>query len=282
MAMPVSLPAYQLHPEVLGAVMFLACLYLVAWLRSEAPFRPARAGAFLAGLVAIVVTATGPLDVLSDRFLFSAHMVQHLGLTLVVPPLLLGGLPGWMLDRLLAPVVGYRAGALVVWALTRPVLALAVYGVALTVWHLPGPYETALRSEGWHFVEHATLVGAATLAWWPVVSLSALIPRLPYAGQVLYLFAFGIPMTAVAVMITNAGQVLYPFYAAAPRLTALGPLEDQQIGGILMWVPAALVPLSAFTVVFFRWVAAEPDPAGEPAPGRPTSGPSDSAEGSRP
>ena len=72
-----------------------------------------------------------------------------------------------------------------------------------------------------------------------------------------HLFAFGFPMTGVAAMITGAETVLYPFYAAAPRLYGLTPVEDQRLGGLLMWVPAAIVPLVAFTVVFFAWVAAE-------------------------
>ena len=77
--------------------------------------------------------------------------------------------------------------------------------------------------------------------------------------QILYLFAFGLPMTAVAAMITGAETLLYPFYARAPRLLSLSPLADQRLGGVIMWVPAGLVPLIAFTVVFFRWAAAERD-----------------------
>jgi cytochrome c oxidase assembly factor CtaG len=90
-----------------------------------------------------------------------------------------------------------------------------------------------------------------------------LAPPLPYGAQILYLFVFGMPMTVVAAMITAAEEVLYPFYALAPRVTALTALEDQRLGGIVMWVPAGLIPLVAFTIVFFRWVAAEAEPSGE-------------------
>ena len=87
-------------------------------------------------------------------------------------------------------------------------------------------------------------------------------------AQLLYLFVFGMPMTVVAAMITSAEQVLYPFYEAAPRITDLTPLADQRLGGLIMWVPSGLIPLAAFTVVYFRWVAAEADE--DPAPvGRP-------------
>jgi putative membrane protein len=100
-----------------------------------------------------------------------------------------------------------------------------------------------------------------------VVARSARVPRLPPAAQILYLFALGLPMSAVAAMITNAERVLYPFYAAAPRLFGLTAFADQRLGGVIMWVPAGIVPLVAFTVVFFRWAAAEPD-QDEVAPAR--------------
>src|SRR5207249_618178 len=140
---------------------------------------------------------------------------------------------------------------------TRPVPALALYAVALIGWHLPGPYGAALAHHRVHVVEHLALMATALIAWWPVLSPSGLLPRLHYGAQVLYLFAFGIPMTAVAAMITGAEHALYPFYAAAPRLFALTPLADQRLGGLIMWVPAGVIPLVAFTVVFFRWVAVQ-------------------------
>src|SRR5437667_331667 len=167
-----------------------------------------------------------------------------------------------------APLRRWRPGRTVVRALTRPVPALALYAVALITWHLPGPYNAALEIHGWHIVEHLVLLATAVLAWWPVASASTLAPRLHYGAQILYLFAFGMPMTVVAAMITGAEQVLYPFYGAAPRLWGLTPLADQRLGGVIMWVPAGVIPLLAFTVVFFRWAAAEadeePSPVGKP------------------
>jgi putative membrane protein len=95
------------------------------------------------------------------------------------------------------------------------------------------------------------------VAWWPILSPSSRLPALPYAAQLLYIFVFGIPMTVIAALIANADQVLYPFYESAPRLFGLTPLEDQRLGGLIMWVPSGIVPLVIFTVVYFRWVAAE-------------------------
>jgi len=260
---PFAWTSGAIHADVLLGAGLLATAYAVAWTRGPrgSATKPL---CFLAGLTALLAALNGPLHDLSDYYLFSAHMVQHLVLTLVVAPLLLAGTPGWMLDRLIGPLGRWRLGRTVVRALTRPVPALALYAVALITWHLPGPYNAALEIHGWHIVEHLVLLATAVLAWWPVASASTLAPRLHYGAQILYLFAFGVPMTVVASMITGAERVLYPFYAAAPRLWDLTPLADQRLGGVIMWVPAALIPLAAFTVVFFRWVAAEADE--DPAP----------------
>src|SRR5216110_504939 len=216
---PFSWVRGEVHLDVLLGVVLLAAAYTWAAVASR---RPAPLGpplAFFAGCAALLAALNGPLHDLSDYYLFSAHMVQHLVLTLVVAPLLLAGTPGWMLDRLLAPLIRRPLGRGAV-RLTRPVPALGLYAAAL--------------------------IATAVLAWWPVASASALAPRLHYGAQILYLFAFGMPMTAVAAMITGAEQVLYPFYAAAPRLFSLTPLDNQRLGGVIMWVPAGLIPLLAF------------------------------------
>jgi putative membrane protein len=245
----------MIHLEVVAGVGVLAGAWTGAWLaRGERP-RRGETAALAVALMALLLVLNGPLHELSDRYLFSAHMVQHLVLTLVVPPLLLAATPAWMVDALLRP-------APLTWiarAVTRPLPAMGLYAVVMIGWHLPGPYGLALEVHAWHIVQHLTLMATATVAWWPVLGRSLHAPRLPYAAQVLYLFAFGVPMSAVAAMITGAERLLYPFYGAAPALVTWSPLVDQRLGGVLMWVPAGIVPLVAFTIVFFRWVAAESD-----------------------
>ena len=255
-----------IHLEVVIAAALLAGAYVAAWRAAPEPVQPARVAAFVAASVALVGALNGPIHDLAEQALFSAHMAQHLILTLVIPPLLLAGTPAFMADALLAPLLARRATRLAARTMTRPLVALAAWTVALFAWHLPGPYAAALGSHAVHFVQHAVLVGTALLAWWPVASPSRRLPALPYAAQILYLFVFGMPMTIVAAMITSAEDVLYPFYKLAPAVTALTPLEDQRLGGLLMWVPAGIVPLVAFTAVFFRWVIAESEDRAEVEP----------------
>jgi putative membrane protein len=254
----------SVHPELFLGAGIAAGAWVAAWRRRGERASRARGAAFFAALGILLLALNGPLHDLSERDLFSAHMVQHLLLMLAVPPLLLAGLPTFMLDAVLAPLVRRRATAFTVRVLTRPVPALGLYAIALVAWHLPAPYDRALGSHAWHVIEHGTLMLTAILAWWPVVSASALLPALPYGGRILYLFAFGLPMTSVAAMITGAEQVLYKGYVAAPRITPLSVLDDQRLGGLLMWVPAGLIPLLAFTAVLFRWAAAEADDVDRP------------------
>jgi putative membrane protein len=249
----------ELHLEVVALLVAAACAYIAAMRRRGESIAGGRAACFFAALAAVLVALDGPLHDLADRHLFSAHMVQHLVLTLVVPSLGLAGTPSWMIDAALRLPMRSAVGAVVLRVATRPLPAFSIYAVALIAWHVPAPFETALRSHGVHVLEHLTLIAAATLGWWPVISPSVTAPPLPYGARLLYVFVFGMPMTVVAAMITGAEDLLYPFYAAAPRVIALAALDDQRLGGLIMWVPAGLVPLTAFTAVFFRWVASEPD-----------------------
>ena len=252
----------MIHGESVAVLALLAGLWIGAWRAAGRPLPRVRAAAFGTGLAALAVALNGPLHDLAERSLIAAHMAQHLVLTLVAPPCLLAGTPGWMLDALLAGVGRRRPAGLALRLLTAPVPALSLHGAILIVWHLPSLYALTLASHGWHVVAHATMLASAVLAWWPVLSPSARFPALPHATRILYLFAFGFPMTLVGAMITGASDVLYP--TASPT-----PLEDQRLGGILMWVPSGFVPLVAFTLVFYRWANTElsTDPP-EEAPGQ--------------
>lgn len=249
----------SVHLETLAGVLLLTGLYTWALLRRPSPVALRQPLAFFAAGSALLLTLNGPLHDLSDVYLFSAHMVQHLVLTLVVAPLWLVGTPAFVIDPLLERMAAWPLIGRAVATVTRPLPALALYTVAMVGWHLPDAYNLALDRHGWHIVQHLVLLATGVLAWWPILSPSRRFPALPYAAQLLYLFVFGIPMTIVAAFVTSADRLLYPAYAAAPRVLDLTPLADQRLGGVIMWVPAGIIPLVAFTVVFFRWVAAEAD-----------------------
>jgi putative membrane protein len=211
---------------------------------------PARQVAcFFAGLLVILLSLNGPMHDLSDYYLFSAHMLQHLLLTLLLPPLLIAGTPGW----LLSPLLRHPAALGVARTLTRPVVAAALYSVTIAVWHLAPYYDLMMRSHDVHIVTHLMFMVTATILWWPVMSPVPELPRLTPGVGMLYLFLVGIPMQLVAALITLSDSVLYPWYSAAPRTFGLSPIDDQVLGGLLMWVPGNLWMFLAIGVLFFRW-----------------------------
>jgi len=248
--------AWHPDPTVVAGIAALGVLYVAALRRGRGQGRPVKGVqvvSFFAGLAVLLGSLTGPLHDLSDYYLFSAHMVQHLLLVFAMPPLLLYGTPGWMLSPLLCHPRVLRLGR----RLTRPSGAFACFNLVLVAWHLPPLYNLAMDHHGVHIVQHLMIMVVSVILWWPVVSPSPELPRAPYPVQMLYLFVVGLPMVVVAIFITMAGSVLYPYYAAAPRVwEALTPHADQHLGGLIMWIPGGLVFLIAISVVFFRWQAA--------------------------
>ena len=248
--------AWHPDPTVVIGLAALAGLYLTALQRDRRDGRsvpPAKVVSFFGGLVLLLGALTGPLHDLSDYYLFSAHMVQHLLLAFAMPPLLLYGTPGWMLRPLLASPPLLRLGR----ALTRPAGAFATFNFILVTWHLPPLYNLAMNQHAVHIVQHLMILAAAVILWWPMLSPLPELPRAPYPVQMLYLFVVGLPMVVVSIFITMADGILYPYYAAAPRVwEVLTPHADQHLGGLIMWIPGGLVFLVAITVVFFRWQGA--------------------------
>ena len=209
--------------------------------------------AFVGAVVAVLAALASPLDALSDGYLLSAHMVQHFLLTLVMPPLLLLGLPAW----LVRPVFkSWLLGPPLRW-LTRPMPAFFVFNVALTLSHLPGLYNMALEDHRLHVGQHLLYMGAAILTWWPLLSPLPEQPRLNYPLRMLYLFAQTMPGALVGAMITYAQEPLYRVYSLAPRVTPLSVLDDQRLGGLLMWLGVPSFIFILMTITFFVWASDE-------------------------
>jgi putative membrane protein len=212
---------------------------------------------FVAGLAAMFLTLNGPLHDISDYYLFSGHMVQHLVLTFVTPPLLLIGTPGWMLR----PALRVPAVAAVARFVTKPRIAFALFNLVLAVWHLPPLYNSAMYYHPVHITQHLMFLVSAVIVWWPLLSPLPELPRLSYPGQMLYCFLMTLPMTIISILIVYADHMLYPAYASAPRLWGLSPLADQRLGGLIMWIPGGLFFYLLASVIFFKWTTSERDDA---------------------
>ena len=237
---------------------------------SRQPQSEGRRPYFYAALATIFLSLNGWLHDLSDWYLFSAHMVQHLLLTILMPPLLLAGVPGWMLR----PALQYRPVALAARALTRPKVCFAAFQLTIAAWHLPVLYNQAMASHGIHIVQHLFFMVTAVMLWWPIQSQLPELPRLSYPMQMLYLFLATLPMAVVAVYITYSQSLLYPAYSAAPRILGLTPMQDQLLGGLIMWIPGGLIFFGVITVIFFRWQShgAEDSQASAQVDWRPATG----------
>ncbi len=210
---------------------------------------PGQRASFFASLLLLFLTLNGPLHDLSDYYLFSAHMIQHLILTLVVPPLMILGTPGWMLRPLLRSPRAFGVAR----ALTSIAACFAAFNLVLSFWHLPPMYNLALAYHPVHIVQHLMFIGASVLMWWPLTSPLPELPRAAYPAQMMYCFLMVIPMSVISIYIVMADSTLYPAYATAPRILGITPMMDQQYGGLIMWIPGGLFFYGVMSVVFFRW-----------------------------
>jgi cytochrome c oxidase assembly factor CtaG len=229
-------------------------LYLRGWreIRRTRPliFPPWRAWCFLGGLVSMWIAVASPLDTLDGLYLV-AHMTQHLILMSVAPPLLLLGAPAVPLLRALPRSVlrdglgpFFRTPILhrLMRLLTHPVLAWLAMNIAYLGWHVPPAYELALRSPGWHEVEHACFLGTSLLFWFPVIQPWPSPSRASRWVMLPYLVGADLVNTALAGFLTFSGRVIYPSYSS---------LRDQAAAGALMWVVGSifyLVPVMVIAV----------------------------------
>ncbi|MGN6755035.1 MAG: cytochrome c oxidase assembly protein [Thermomicrobiales bacterium] len=254
---PVVWPFY---PPIILAIILCLVAYFGAcgpWRRRFPGAQPVPAGrrlAFVAALVTVYVALASPVDELSDSYLFSVHMAQHLLLTLVLPPLLLIAIPGWMLR----PAIRQYPALLTAgrW-LTQPLVAFGLFNVVFTLYHVPALYDAVLASAALHVAAHLAFIVTGVITWWPVLSPLEELPPLAVGWQMAYLFAQTLPGQLLGALLTFSDTILYPMYARAPRVwPKLTPLVDQQLGGLLMWVGGGTFFLLAFAWVFIHWALA--------------------------
>jgi putative membrane protein len=211
---------------------------------------------FLGGLALVLVALCSPLDTLADESL-AVHMVQHLVLTLVAPPLLLLGRP---LTLAHAATSARTSGMLVRLARTRvarcvaaPVFGFASFALVLWWSHMSSFYEATLTDVRLHAVEHVTYLVTACLFWWPVVARDPGARRLSYPGRLFYLFLAMPVMSLLGFVISSADRVLYPHYVVSAGSVA-GALADQRLAGALMWESSMLGGVIALSLALIAWM----------------------------
>lgn len=253
--------AWSWDPLILLSIGLVAIVYARGLCRIRRRAKRAstelwRAPAVGSGLVIPILALQSPIGTYDNR-LFSIHMLQHMLLVLGAAPLLLIGAPLlpllWGLPdqerrgvgRLLrgrGPLHGFGH------RITQPLVAEVLFLGTLAVWHLPVLYDTAQGHSIAHNLEHALLLGTALLFWWPLLPSTDASKRMGHGLAVVYLAAAAVDGTVIGALLTFSSEPLYATYRLAPRIAELSVLQDQQLAGLIMWVPSGLVYLSAILV----------------------------------
>jgi cytochrome c oxidase assembly factor CtaG len=255
--------SWELNPWVLMPTTCLGAFYARGWLnlhrRAPHRFRFSQLAAFFAGLTTVVFALCSPLHEYAG-WLLTVHMIQHLLLMMVAPPLillgtpylpLLAGLPRDLLTTGVRPFLSSPVIRSLAHFVSHPLFCWSVFISTNIGWHLPVMYELALRSTFWHEVEHVSFLSSALLFWWPIIQPYPWVTRTPRWMILPYLVLADFQNTGLSAFLVFYERVVYPTYAIIPRITDLTPLADQAAAGAIMWVAGSvffLVPLGLITI----------------------------------
>ena len=248
------------EPTVLLGLAALVAGYMIAWRRGllsgdddVSPWAGSprtRPWFFGAGVLTGFIALLSPIDTGGDQYLFSLHMVQHLLLMMVAPPLCILGVVG------MRPPGGPPRPRRRLWALlVNPWAATLIFSAVLLVWHIPALYDATLTTEPIHVVEHLSFIAVGVVFWWPIVDPMRGPDRRRWVGtfpKIAMLVASGVPPTVLGLLFTIASRPFYDFYERAPRLWGLSPVVDQQLAGVVMFGAGNLIYFAAVVVVFWR------------------------------
>ncbi len=249
------MPGWNAEPSIVLGLGALTTLYFVAWARwrerlgGPPDVNRLQVACFSAAIFVLILALVSPIASIGDELLFSIHMLQHLLITLVMPPLLLAGTPGWMIQHLFRP-------RWVLWVarhLTRPLPAYLTFNTLFAISHVPAVYDVIFSNQALHILEHLLLMATSVLLWWPVLSPVPQLPRLSYPAQMLYVFLQTLGGVAVGSFLSLGSTPLYAKYANSPGMWGMTPLVDQQVGGLMMWVGGGTYFFGALAVIFFIW-----------------------------
>jgi putative membrane protein len=260
-----ALARWTWEPVTVALLLLSSTLYGLGvrslWRRAGAGqgLRRWEAAAFAAGILFTAIALSSPLAWLAEA-LFSAHMTQHEILMLVSAPLIVFGRPAlaclWALSPAARAAVGgwtRRPAVSTVWhVLTGPFAAFLLHALALWIWHVPAFYDAALRSEGLHALQHFSFFATAALFWWGMIH--GRYGRLGFGVGVLYVFLTALHSSILGALLTVAPSVWYPAYNARAAQWRIDALADQQIAGLLMWVPSGLVFIAFGLALLAAWL----------------------------
>ena len=251
----------------IATLLILATLYARGFFRlhSQMPerFPLWRLGAFMSGIGALLVAIASPLEEFDD-VLLQVHMAQHLILMILAPGLLLAGAPAIPMVRglppraaktLVGPLLRSRTVRVVFAWLTQPWVCWIAFVVATWGWHLPTTFQLALRSAGWHVVEHVCFLTTALMFWYPVVQPWPSVSRWPRWAMLPYLLLADGQNTILSALFIFSGRLLYPYYATVPRIADSTPMNDQIIAGAIMWVPGSIFYFVPAAFIVFQMLA---------------------------
>ena len=258
-----TLTDWEWQPAIVAPLALTAVLYArgVSLLWRDGQHRGAKlwqVASFACGWLITLLALVSPMHALSEQ-LFSAHMVQHELLMVIAAPLLVLGRPMvvmlWGLPRHWRPIVGgvaHNRSVRSVWAvLTRPFDAWLIHGIVIWLWHVPVLFQATLQSEAAHAAQHISFVATALLFWWAIIHPAR---RAALGMSVVYLFTTAVHTGALGALMSFARTPWYPEYASRSAAWGLTPLGDQQLAGMIMWIPASLVYLVAALLIVRRWL----------------------------
>lgn len=225
-----------------------------------------RTAVFFLGIAVVLFALLPAIDVLAAD-LFSVHMLQHVLLTAIAPPLLfigepvrpvLLGLPDVLRLRVVRPLARNGVARAVMHTLRHPLVAVVLFVGGVYLWHWPALYEAAINNAAVHSLEHAHFFGSAMLFWSVVIDPVPFRGTLPYAARIIYLLLAGAAQnTLLGGILSFSTRQLYPHYADRTAAYGIDAITDQRIGGALMWVIGDAVFLLGVSLAFFRWLAHE-------------------------
>ena len=265
-----TLGTWDFEPISVIALLLLTVLYFVGLRRTNGRslklipwWRPV---ALVAGVSSLLIASLSPLHTVGGS-LFFAHMIQHIILIMIGPPLILlggpivpviRGLPAGLRREIVIPILQNHKCRTLLQICTKPVVAWFVYVGSLWIWHTPRLYDEAVQNTGIHGLEHVSFVFASIFFWWCVIDPIPMKPKLTGGLRLGYLFLATLQNTILGAFITLSTSPWYSSYMVSSEIfTALTPLQDQRIGGLIMWIPGAMMYFLALSIAFFVMIFGE-------------------------